>query len=451
MPVAVLLIGSLALLVPCYARFGMAHPLTVTLLLWVVVGVLFAVRPMNLVEPSLRVSIAIVLGLAVLTLTPLLLDRRGRGGHPAPDDRPPVPLTFHPWALAVATAVVLAAVAWGSLQYRSAISAAIGQPFGQADPKLVRWAELYGNVSAGGTVGIALSLAPLLGAFAVIGGLCSSRWWYVLLPVAVAVTMQSPSRTATLTVVVTAAFFHVLLARSPGVPVRRRSRTPGRWRALGVTALVTVLGLAYFGFVGQQRDGAKVPDTLQAAGWVPQALVEPLLYLLGGVSGFAVGITEPLGDHGPYGEFGRSMYAVVRVGQLMGFHLPSPEPFAGYVDVPVSINIYTSFGDAYFDFGLAGVLAVALVNGLLLHLLRVWPRPGHPGSVWGMAMMAAVLTATPIHMRLLDLDILIPAAVGLVAIAAILRPEPGARRPRSGLLTDPPWSSRHRVRRPVGA
>lgn len=449
MSTAVLLIGCAVLFVPCYARFGMVHPLTVTLLLWVGISVLVAIRPMNLAEPSLRVAVAIVLGLAVLTITPLVLDHRRRGG-PASDDRSPVRMTLHPGALAVATAVVLAAVVWGSLQYRSAISAALGQPFSEADPKLVRWAELYGNVSAGGTAGMALALAPLLGAFAVIGGLCHSRWWYALLPVAVAVTMQSPSRTATLTVVVTAAFFQVLLARSPGVPVRRRAGTPTRWRALGIAALVVVLGLVYFGFVGRQRDGTPMPDTLRVAGWVPEVLVEPLLYLLGGVSAFTVGLSEPLGDHGPYGEFGRSMYAVVKIGQLMGFDLPSPEPFAGYVDMPVSFNTYTTFGDAYFDFGLAGVLGISLVTGLLVHLLSVWPRPGHPGSVWGMSVMAAVLTATPIHMRLLDIDILIPAAVGLVAIAAILRPERRDAR-RGGVLAEPPWTSRSRDRGPVDA
>ncbi|MBN1095158.1 hypothetical protein JKP76_03375 [Blastococcus sp. TML/C7B] len=138
------------------------------------------------------------------------------------------------------------------------------------------------------------------------------------------------------------------------------------------------------------------------------------------------------------------MYAVVRIGQLMGFDLPSPEPFAGYVDMPVSFNTYTSFGDAYFDFGLAGVLGLSLLTGLLVHLLSVWPRRGHPGSAWGMSVMAAVLTATPIHMRLLDLDILIPAAVGLVAIAAILRPTRGPTR-RAGVLTAPPWAARGRV------
>jgi hypothetical protein len=452
MSTALLLIGCTALLVPCYARFGPVHPLTVTLLLWVGISVLIAIRPMNVMEPSPRAAVAIVLGLAVLTITPLVLDhrrRQGGGSGSSPDD-PPVPLTVHVVPLAVASVVVLAAVAWGSLKYRSAISAALGVPFSQADPKLVRWAELYGNVSAGGTVGMALALAPLLGAFAVIGGLCLSRWWYLLLPVAVFVTMQSPSRTATLTVVVTAAFFQALLSRSPGVPGRRRSRPLSRWRAVALTAGVVVLGLLYFGFVGKQRDQTVLPSTLRVAAWVPHFLVEPLLYLLGGVSAFTVGLTEPLGDHGPYGEFGRSMYAVVRIGQLMGFHLPSPDPFAGYVDMPVSFNTYTAFGDAYFDFGLAGVLGVSLLAGLLVHLLHVWPRPGHPGSVWGMSVMGAVLTATPIHMRLLDLDILIPAVVGLLAIAAVLRPERGDVR-RTGVLADPPWTARGRSRGAVGA
>jgi hypothetical protein len=158
-----------------------------------------------------------------------------------------------------------------------------------------------------------------------------------------------------------------------------------------------------------------------------------MLYQLGSVSAFSAELGEPSGGEGPYGAPGRSVYAAVKVAQLLGLPLATPDPFATYVEIPVPFNTYTAFGDAYFDFGLAGVLVVFLVTGLILHALTVWPRRGHPGSIWALALLTAVLTATPIHMRLLDGDILIPAAIGCAMVSFVLRPS-RARAPRPGDL-----------------
>ena len=433
MSTALLMIGCIALFVPCYARFGVLHPLTLTVALWLAISLLFAAQPADLLPPRMRVTVAILLGLSALAIPPLLLDgsaRREESARSREDPRAPVPLTFHVWRLVLVTAVVLAAVGWGVLQYRSAISAALGRPFADADPKLVRWAELYGDLTLSGSAGAAMALAPLLGAFAVIGGLCHRWWWYLLLPVAVAATMQSPSRTATLTVVVTSVFFFVLLSRTPGEPLRRPRVAPSRWRTVSLFSLAGALGLVYFSFVGQSLEKVDVDPGLRTAGWLPDFLVQPLLYQLGSVSAFQATLDDPSGGEGPYGAFGRSVYAVVKLLQVMGVHISTPDPFASYVEIPVPFNTYTAFGDAYFDFGLAGVLIVFLFTGLVLHALTVWPRRGHPGSIWALSLMTAVLTATPIHMRLLDLDILIPAAIGCVMVAFVLRPTPvGARGP----------------------
>jgi hypothetical protein len=435
MSTALLIIGCIALLVPCYARFGFLHPLTLTVALWLSVALLFAAQPADLVMPRMRVVVAILLALTALAVPPLLLGRsRGRHErpHPEEDDRAPVPVTFHPGRLVLVTVVVLGAVGWGVLQYRSAVSAAVGQPFGQVDAKLVRWTELYGNLALSGSAGAAQALAPLLGAFAVIGGLCHRWWWYLLLPVALTATMQSPSRTATLTVVVTSIFFFVLLSRTPGVPLRRPRAAPAPWRTVGTFSLAGALGLVYFAFIGQQLDKADVVPGLRVAGWLPDFLVQPLLYQLGSVSAFSAALGEPSGGDGPYGAFGRSIYGIVKLAQVLGMHVPTPDPFASYVEIPVPFNTYTAVGDAYFDFGLAGVLVVFLVTGLILHAASVWPRRGHPASVWALSLMTAVLTATPIHMRLLDGDILIPAVVGCAMVAFVLRPSrtgaPGSSR-----------------------
>lgn len=425
MTTALLIAGCIALFVPSYLRFGLLHPLPITVALWLSIALLFAAHPADLRPPALRVVVAILLGLSALAAGPLLLGRSRRSERtlpPAEEAGPPVALRMHVGRLVLVTLAVLAAVGWGVLQYRNAVSAALGRPFDQVDAKLIRWAELYGDLTLSGKAGVALALAPLLGGFAVIGGLCHRWWWYLLLPVALAATMQSPSRTATLTVVVTTVFFFVLLSRTPGVPRRRHRVASSRWRTIALFSLAGGLGLAYFGFTGQQLDKADLTPGLRVAGWLPDALVQPMLYQLGSVSAFSAALAEPSDGSGPYGAFGRSIYAVVKLVQVSGVHLPTPAPYASYVEMPVPFNTYTAFGDAYFDLGLAGVLVLFLVTGLVLHGLTIWPRPGHPGSTWALSLLTAVLVATPIHMRLLDGDILIPAALGCAMVAFVLRP-----------------------------
>ncbi|SNR77020.1 O-antigen polymerase [Blastococcus mobilis] len=425
MSTALLIIGCIALFVPCYARFGLLHPLTLTVALWLSISLLFAAHPADLVPPRMRVAAAILLGLTALAMPSLLLGRSPRReapSRPGENPRAPVPVTFHVGRLVLVTVIVLGIVGWGVVQYRSAISAALGRPFGEADAKLVRWAELYGDLALSGSVGVAMALAPLLGAFAVIGGLCHRWWWYLLLPVALTATMQSPSRTATVTVLVTSVFFFVLLSRTPGLPRRRPPVAPSHWRTASLFSFVGALGLVYFSFVGQALEKSEVEPGLRTAGWLPDFLVQPLLYQLGSVSAFSAALDEPPDGEGPYGAFGRSVYAVVKLVQLVGVDIPTPAPFASYVEIPIPFNTYTAFGDAYFDFGLTGVLVVFLFTGLALHTLTVWPRRGHPGSAWALSMLMAVLTATPIHMRVLDGDILIPAAIGCAMVAFVLRP-----------------------------
>jgi hypothetical protein len=427
---ALLIVGCALLLAPCHRRLGAAHPLTVTVAIWLVISLLIAAGPFNLLAPSLEVAVAVLGGLAALCAIPLYLSGSARGVPGRPDRPVQHRLGVRLWVLAPVSIALLGAVTWGVFAYRNAISAVLGQPFDQLDPKLVRWAELYGDVSLSGPASAVIALAPLLGALAVIGGLCHGWWWYLLLPAALGLSMQSPSRTATLSLALTSLFFFLLLLKSAGTTLQTRRRPPGQGRALGIVAIVGVLGLGYFAWVGQQLDKSTMPRGLFAAGWVPDALVQPLLYQLGGVSAFTAQLQHAPGEPGPYGAFGRSVYAVVKVGSLLGIQVDQPQPFASYVDIPVPFNTYTAFGDTYFDLGLAGVLVVFLLLGLVVHVAGRWPWPGHPEGVWVLAVMASVLTTTPLHMRFLDGDVLLQALLGVVLLRLVLRREPaGAPEP----------------------
>lgn len=429
MTTALLLMGCAALLAPCYLRLGLLHPMTITIILWSLIALLLVIRPFNFVAPDMRVTVAILAGLASLCAAPVLL-ARVRPQLPPDEGEPTVSLSIRVWALVVATVLLLLVVAYGVYAFRNGISAALGgKPFSQLDPKLVRYAELYGNVHISPLATLAFSLAPLLGLVAVIGALCHRWWWLLLLPATLAVTMQSPSRTTTISVAASAIFFYVLLSQTSGRRLAIRGPRLTTGRALALLGTVGALGLLYFGWVGNALDKSTLEPGLVASAWVPASLAQPLVYQMGGVSAFTVALQHPVGTAGPYGHFGRSIYAFTKIAGLLGIQLPRPQPFADYVNIPTPFNTYTAFGDVYFDLGLAGLIGLFLLTGLLVHVLSRWPWQGHPGAMWALSTMAIVFTSTPLHMRLLDGDVLNQAIGGWILLACVLKPSRTRRSP----------------------
>lgn len=422
MSTALLIVVAAALLLLCRARLGLLNPASITAVLWLAIGVLMALRPFQILEPTLQVSAVISAGLAALCLPPVLLAGR-RTGVPLQTGPPAAGrLTVRPWALAVAAVVVLLLSLYGVLQYRSAVSAALGgTPFSQLDPQLVRWAELYGNLKLSTTAAVALSAAPLLGCIAVVGGLAHRWWWYLLVPVALLLVSQSPSRTATLGVVVGSVFFFLFLSRAQGGALQTRGPLISGRKLGAVVVVAAGLGLTYFTYIGQALSKSTAAPGLFPARWVPTGLVEPLLFQVGGVSAFTQALAHPVDPGGPYGHFGRSMYLVVRIAQALGIHLPGPAPYADYVDIPTAFNTYTAFGDVYFDLGLAGVIGLFLVMGLLVHLFSRWPERGHPVSAWLLGTMVVALGDSAIDVRFLDVDVVLQAVGGALLLALVLR------------------------------
>jgi len=431
MATALIIATAVLLLLPCAARLGLRNPVTVTVAIWLAVGLLLAVRPFNLIEPGIRVSVAIVAGLTALCLPPLLLPGRWPAGSGDTSGRAGSPrLVVRPWPLAAAATLVLLAALYGVLSYRSSVSAALGGvPFSQLDPKLIRWAELYGSVKLSSSGSIALGLAPLLGCLAVLGGLGHRWWWFLLLPVSLGIVTQSPSRTAALSVVVGSAFFYLLLTRVQHGPLVITGPRLRRGHLLALGGGIGALALGYFSYIGTALDKSQAAPGLFPARWLPGPLLEPLLFQVGGVSAFTAALEHPTGAGGPYDHFGRSMYTVVKVAKVLGAPLPGPDPFAGYVDIPVPFNTYTAFGDIYFDLGLVGVVVLFLLMGVVVHLFTTWPEPGHPVSAWVLSTMAVVLTDSPVNMRFLDLDIVIQAFVGALVLSLVLRRAPVPRAP----------------------
>jgi hypothetical protein len=312
------------------------------------------------------------------------------------------------WVSAVA---LLAVVAWGVFGFREAIASAAGAPFEQLTAQEIRWAQLYGGVDLGGAAGIAMALAPILGALAILGAFMHRKWWLLLLVAALVLVTQSPSRTSTLSLTVSAATFALLVGRIRNVRWR-----PGR---LGVLAVFfAASAFLYFMYVGGQLDKNDLAPGLVPAPWVVSGLEQPLVYGLGGLSAFSVAAESPsLGN--PYGQPGRSVYILVRILSSVGIETPTPDPFASYVDIPIPFNVYTAFGDAYFDGGLAGVVIVFLATGVAVSYAWRRAAAGSVAAAWVASILVTVLVSTPLSLRVGNVDVWLQAVVGAVVIRLV--------------------------------
>ena len=315
MDIAVMLVVCAVLALLCCSRLGVMHPVSLTMLLWLVLSLLLALHPLGIAVPGWRAVLIVLTGLVALCVGPLLLAGVGDGAAAMPGGAVADPRSGSAvrvgW-LITAVLVLLAGVAWGVLSFRTAVSDSIGRPFGELDAQQVRWAQLYGAGDFGGFSGATLGLSPLLGALAILGGLRHRRAWFLLLPIALLLTMQSPSRSATLTLAVTnVVFFLTLTTRRGTGPPGHRVR-PHRAHASLVSAAAGALALGYFLYVGSLRDGPDLPYNVPAARWLPRFLVEPVLYEVGGFSAFSSALDRSTTDGWPYGAFGRSVYGLLR-------------------------------------------------------------------------------------------------------------------------------------------
>ncbi|MGY1698673.1 hypothetical protein [Geodermatophilus sp. SYSU D00766] len=250
---------------------------------------------------------------------------------------------------------------------------------------------------------------------AVLGAVFHRRVWLLLLVPTLMLVTQSPSRTATLSLLVSTVTFGVLVHLIRGSVIK-----VGRLGAVAATCLV--VGATYFSYIGSQLDKSDLPSGLAMSGWVPPGMGPPLLYELGGLSAFSVLADAPVAGN-PYGSPGRSVYVVMRVLSLFGVKADAPAPFASYVSIPTPFNVYSAFGDAYFDAGLPGVVVIFFVVGAVI--AYAWRRAmrGSLPAAWVVSVLASVLLATPLSLRFANVDVWIQALFGALVVYVLTQVE----------------------------
>lgn len=395
-----------------FKRHGALHP--ATLLCLVSTGTLTVAgtlgRALGLAQPS--INALLIYGLGNLAFSAPALIGPGTRGRVDGEQ-----VTLRRTALGSTTIIVALLVLVGLWSFRSVIAADAGVDFGQLTFTEVRQYQTALDRSGGGALGLLYSLTPLAATLVLMCGSFLSRAWLLgLLPVSY-VVVQSPARTVTLATVSIASVFVLLLRRSQTTRLRSpRSRSRVEW--LSIT-LVLCAVLAYFMTVARLLGKDRVNQLLTAPEWLPHELVSPVLYLTGGLSAWSTAMEYSY----EVGEWGRSVYSFLRLGEFLGLGR-APETITQPVPIPVPYNVFTAFGDLWFDFGLFGTAGLVFILGFFAHLAYRRAVSGSLAMMWLSACLGSLVLSSFFAFRAFYLDSVFLAGVGMIAMRSIQRLAP---------------------------
>jgi hypothetical protein len=362
---------------------------------WAAIFLLRIVLPIGL-RPTSGLAAAIVgIGLVGLVLgllvtspwadlrRPRLLEADPAHGGAA---LPPIPTaTSNIRRLLLASAGLLLAALYGLQSYRSDVSARAGVPIGD----LTRQQVLYFQQHITGPSSKAELLLALCPVLAALGILLGRRHpvGYLLIVGALAISMQSPSRTETLSAAGITLVMYLYVGTRRKTPVQRSG--PRAVRIAVLLALAAALAIIYFNI-----EGAAVKKASDPQPGVPAALsslTDPVMYATGSISALSIATASPNGVPPETARL-RSIWLGPRILSAIDPGVHVPETVAGYVDIPSPYNTYTMFGDLYFDFGLGGVFVASLLSGILFGWMhrRVVDDPS-PMNAWTSSVGIVIL------------------------------------------------------------
>jgi len=356
--------------------------------------------------------------------------------------------------LIVLILVVLTAVLLGYRAFVSGISEATNATFSQLTLEEVRRAQNTG-ARGGGALALLGSLGPLLGCLGLYGAARHSRVFLIGPLVALAIALQNPSRLNSISLLVTLVAFWLYLRAGQGkvaheLPFPDRPRTqpgsssrpsvgrakiggrssPGwsRRKAILVGILAAGGALTLFNVVGNALGkSASTAAGFPAYDW-PAWTLSPVFYFTGSYPALTVAMSN---DTSPY-EPGTSFFSVLRLAAVFDPSIRPPETIAQYSSIPVPFNLYSGFGQVYFDVGFLGLVVVFGGLGMLLQRLHVAALRGHLPSIWAVSTLTSVVLALPQGFVLFNLDVTVRLLVGVGMFVALGRNRRGRESPRLG-------------------
>lgn len=369
-------------------RHGFLTPLTISLALWAATLAISSMRLLPLVPLGGIAFAVIMVGLTGLALPGLVskYTRRSPVRRLSRDDVD--------WYRFMAVGALLAImVVIGVLRFRGQIELLSGASFQSLTVSQIRAVQSTKIGSGGGLGALMFSAAPLLACWGLIGARIYAKVYLVATAGAVASTLISPSRTTLIQLALTGAIFASYLWRS-------QMRTMGRPALTKVVPLLAAIGLgaillSYFNSTSATLGKAQAATNIYHGYGLPDHLISPVLYTIGGLSALTVAINAGFDPLDRYG----SIFSLIRVWRGVDPSVTAPDTVGRFVPIPGPFNVYTGFGQAYFDFGLVGAfLFPALVASVVVfahrRALLASPRAMLVASVSGVAAINMLLENT---------------------------------------------------------
>jgi len=356
--------------------------------------------------------------------------------------------------LIVLVVVVLAAVLVGYRAFVSGISEATNATFSQLTLEEVRRAQNTG-ARGGGALALLGSLGPLLGCLGLYGAARHSRVFLIGPLIALAIALQNPSRLNSISLLVTLVAFWLYLRAGqvrnvhelpfpdrprtqPGSrarPTVGRAKVGSRWspgwsrrKAILVGAIAAGGALTLFNVVGNALGkSASTAAGFPAYDW-PAWTLSPVFYFTGSYPALTVAMSN---DTSPY-EPGTSFFSVLRLAAAFDASIKPPETIAQYSSIPVPFNLYSGFGQVYFDVGILGLVVVFGGLGVLLQRLHTAALRGHLSAIWAVSTLTSVVLALPQGFVLFNLDVTVRLLVGVAMFVALGRSRRGRGSPPLG-------------------
>lgn len=404
-----LVVATLASLT-AYKREGVS-PLSLGMGLWVLVLTVAWIDPLGIAGVSMRAAEIIAAGIIAMVM-PLFFPRAKVRVPVITHQAPPAVMT-----IVLVSAVLAGAVVIGLFAFRSQVASATGAAFGDLTLEEVRRAQTS-DARGGGIGALLIAANPVLACLGVYAARQGYRWGWILPIFSFVVAMQSPGRLISISLVIQTIAFYVYV-RDPGL-----NRPHNRGRVVFAGTAGFILAVLVFNYVGDRLGkNAAAISYFAGYGW-PQWTLSPVLYFTGGLSALAVALQYGIDPQ----EQGGSVFALMRVFEAMGVVPESPDTLGAYVPIPIPFNVYTAFGQIWFDFGTLGVMVLSFLLGGLSSFGHRRARNGSIGWAWVSSSCVALMLTLPLTYRLFFLDVALQLLAGLALFAFMARSRSSAHK-----------------------
>lgn len=370
-------------------------PVFIATIMWAAILSAAVINPLSLYPLTAESSRIISIGILATAIGTVVFPVGPAPGAPTKTASPD-----HARLLTVAVLLSFASVL-AYVRFRAQISAAAGGSFSDLSDSAIRSAQT-GAAKGGGIGSILVALYPILACVGAYGALRISRlyWFFPLL--ALSLSMQSPARLSTLSLVLQTGVF------SAYVWLAQRALTHRiRIRILAGLVVTVAACMVIFNYVGSRLGKSQllaqhVPET-----YIPDWALSLWVYFTGGPFAFSRAIE----NGNPFDTPGSSAYVPMRIAGLL-VDIPKPSSLASFERLPLPFNVFTGYGQMWLDFGTLGVIFLSATFGASCAMAHRSALRGRIPGAWASAVCCSLLFSMPQAFRLFYVDVVFQLVIG---------------------------------------